>query len=329
MLFVSLYYPFLIAPSVFSNVYLSSVLWSMLCVSVLSILDCPFCFLWSMLFVSLYYPFLIALLFSLTFICPVSCDQCYLCLCIIHSWLPLLFSNVYLSSVVWSMMFVSLYYPFLIAPSVFSNVYLSSVLWSMLFVSLYYPFLIALLFSLTFICPVSCDQCCLCLCIIHSWLPLLFSNVYLSSVVWSMMFVSLYYPFLIAPSVFSNVYLSSVLWSMLFVSLYYPFLIAPSVSCDQCCVCLCIIHSWLPLLFLVINVVCVSVLSIPDCPFRFLWSMLFVSLYYPFLIAPSVSCDQCCLCLCIIHSWLPLLFLVINVVCVSVLSIPDCPFCFL
>jgi hypothetical protein len=118
---------------------------------------------------------------------------------------------------------------FLIAPSVFSNVYLSSVLWSMLFVSLYYPFLIA---------------------------PSVFSNFYLSSVLWSMhwsqdtgqinvrenrrgnqewiihcpfcflwwmLFVSLYYPFLIAPSVFSNVYLSSVLWWMLFVSLYYPF----------------------------------------------------------------------------------------------------------
>jgi hypothetical protein len=101
------------------------------------------------------------------------------------------------------------------------------------------------------------------------------------------------------------------------------------------------------------NVVCVSVLTILDCPFGFLLllfvmclvcPMLSVSLYWPFLIAPSVfsyvyfSCVlyiQCCLCFCIDHSWLPLRFSLTfichvscmsNVVCVSVLTILYCPF---
>jgi hypothetical protein len=96
---------------------------------------------------------------------------------------------------------------------------------------------------------------------------------------------------------------------MLPVSLDCPFLIAPSVSSAQCCLCLCllIVHSWVPFLCLVPNVACVSGLSI--------------------LIAPSVSSAQCCPCLWIFHSWVPLLCLVPNVACDSGLSILDCPFC--
>jgi hypothetical protein len=136
----------------------------------------------------------------------------------------------------------------------------------MLPVSLDCPFLIALRFSLTFTCHVSCVSKMLPVSlycpslIVHS----VFSSIYLLQtvlcLVCPMLSVSLYWPFLIAPSVFSNVYLSCVLYV-------------------QCCLCLCIVHSWLPLLFFLTfichvscmsNVVCVSVLTILDCPFGFL-----------------------------------------------------------
>ena len=136
----------------------------------------------------------------------------------------------------------------------------------MLPVSLDCPFLIALRFSLTFTCHVSCVSKMLPVSlycpslIVHS----VFSSIYLLQtvlcLVCPMLSVSLYWPFLIAPSVFSNVYLSCVLYV-------------------QCCLCLCIDHSWVSIRFSLTFtchvscmsiVVCVSVLTILDCPFGFL-----------------------------------------------------------
>jgi hypothetical protein len=94
---VSLDCPFLIAPSVFSNVYFHPV--GVTSVSGLSILDCTFGFLYR--------------LFS-------SC-RCYKCLWIVHSWLHLRFSLTFIF--ILPVLQVSLDGPFLIAPSVFSNVY--------------------------------------------------------------------------------------------------------------------------------------------------------------------------------------------------------------
>jgi hypothetical protein len=129
MLSVSLVCPFLIAPSVFSNVYLFGLSSS----SVLCTKCCQF--LW---FVHSWLP----LRFSLTFICLVCLRQV--------SCVP----NVVSFSVC----------PFLIAPSVFSNVYLfglssSSVLCTkccqfLWFVHSWLP----LRFSLTFICLVCLRQ---------------------------------------------------------------------------------------------------------------------------------------------------------------------------
>ena len=135
---------------------------------------------------------------------------------------------------VWPMLCVFLDCLFLITPSVFSNVYLSCVL---------------------------CDQCCVCLWIVYSWIPLQFSLTLIcpvSCVTNVVLFLDCL--FLITPSVFSNVYLSCVL-------------------CDQCCVCFWIVYSWLPhrfsLTFIcpvscVTDVVYVSGLSILDYPFSFL-----------------------------------------------------------
>jgi hypothetical protein len=83
---------------------------------------------------------------------------------------------------------------------------------------------------------------------------------------------------------------------MLSTSLDCPYLISlRSVSCSQCCLCLCIVHTWLLfVLCLAPNVVYVSGLSILDCSsFCVLLPMLSTSLDCPYLIAPrsSVSCS--------------------------------------
>jgi hypothetical protein len=151
---------------------------------------------------------------------------------------------------------------FLITPSVFSNVYLSCVLWPMLSVSLDCSFLIThSVFSNVYLSCVLCDQCCQCLWIVHSWLPLQFSLTFICPVSCVTNVVSISGLFILYySSVFCNVFLSCVL-------------------CDQCCVCFWIVYSWLPLQFsltficrvsCVTNVVCVSGLSILDYPFSFL-----------------------------------------------------------
>ena len=80
------------------------------------------------------------------------------------------------------------------------------------------------------------------------------------NLVYPMLPFSLYCPFLIVPSVFSSIYLSCVL-------------------CTQCCHCLRIVHSSLPLRFSLTfiplvsckpNVAIASVLFILDCLFVFL-----------------------------------------------------------
>jgi hypothetical protein len=186
----------------------------------------------------------------------------------------------------------------------------------MLPVSLYCPFLIApSVFSNVYLSCVLCTLCCHFLWIVHFWLPLRYSLTFICPCfVYPMLPVSLYCPFLIVPSVFSNVYLSCVL-------------------CTLCCQFLWIVHFWLPLRY--------SLTFICPC---FVYPMLPVSLYCPFLIAPSVfsnvylSCVLCTLCcqfLWIVHFWLSLrysLTFICPVSCVSyvasfsVLSIFDCPF---
>ena len=166
-----------------------------------------------------------------------------------------------------------------------------------------------------------------------------------------MLYVSLDCPLLVFSSVVSNVYLLSL----------------SCVLCIQCCMCLWIVHYWLPLQFsltftcclcpvsCVSNVVCVSGLSIIGSPsvvsnvyllsLSCVLCMLYVSLDCPLLVFSSVVsnvylsslscvlCIQCCMCLWIVHYWLPLRFsltftcclcpvsCVLNVVCVSGLSI--------
>jgi hypothetical protein len=192
---------FLIAPLVFSDVYLSCVLCT-LCCQILCIV-----YFW------------LPLWYSLTFICPVS-------------WVPYAtsFSGLYIFDcpfgILWRLFVLCLMYPmlpvsldclFLIAPLVFSDVYLSCVLCTLCcqFFWIVY-FWLPLWYSLTFICPVS-------------WEPyaVSFSGLYicdcLFGILWRLFVlyhvypilpVSLDCPFVIAPLVFSHVYLSCVLCNL-------------------------------------------------------------------------------------------------------------------
>ena len=139
MVTVSLDCPFVIAPSVFSSIYLSCVLCTLCCQ-----------FLWI-------FHFCLSLRYSLTFICPVSCVPYVTSFSGLYFFIaPSVFSNIGLSCVLCTLLPVSLGCTFLlplrysltficpvscvpyvasfsglsffIAPSVFSNIYLSCVL---------------------------------------------------------------------------------------------------------------------------------------------------------------------------------------------------------
>jgi hypothetical protein len=205
---VSLDCLFSIAPSVFSNVYLSCVPYVTSFFG-LSIFDCPFGILYRLFILcTLCYQFLWIVLFD----CPfgilyrlfILCTLCYQFLWIVYFRLPLRYSLTFIYLVYpmlpvsldcpfwlplrYSLSFIYLVYPMLpvsldclfsIAPSVFSNV-----------IYLVYPML-----------PVSLDC--------PFWLPLRYSLTFIY-LVYPMSPVSLNCLFLIAPSVFSNVYLYTI-----------------------------------------------------------------------------------------------------------------------
>jgi hypothetical protein len=141
MLPVSLACPFFVAPSVFSNVYLSCVL-------------CVQCYQFHWLFYSS-----LLLQFSLTCICPVSCVSnvtSFSGLSILRCPFSFL-SRLFVLCLVCPMLPVSLACPFFVAPSIFSNVYLSCVLCVQCYQFLWLVHSsLSLQYSLTFICPVSC-----------------------------------------------------------------------------------------------------------------------------------------------------------------------------
>ena len=143
---------FFIAPSVFSNIYLSCVLCTLCCQ-----------FLWIGLTFLLYplldCPFSLPLRYSSTFICHVSCVPyvaSFFKLSIFDCPFGIL-SHLFVLCLVYPMVTVSLDCPFVIAPSVFSSIYLSCVLCTLCCQFLWiFHFCLSLRYSLTFICPVSC-----------------------------------------------------------------------------------------------------------------------------------------------------------------------------
>ena len=242
---MSVDWPFLIDPLIFSHVYLSCVLCPKCCQCLW--IDHSWLTLW----------------FSLTFICLVSCvlNVVIVCGLTILDW-PFVFSHVYLSCVlnVANVCRLSILdWPF----DFLSRLFVLCLVFSMLSMSVDCPFLIdPLIFSHVYLSCVLCPKCCQCLWIVHSWLTLWFSLTFicLVSCVLNVAKMSVDCPFLIDPLIFSHVYLSCVL-------------------CPKCCQCLWIVHSWLTLWFsltficlvsCVLNVANVCGLSILYWPFDFL-----------------------------------------------------------
>ena len=131
---------YLIAPSVFSNIYLSCVL-------------CPLCcqFLW---IVYMWLPSI----FSNVYLSCVLCTLCCQFLWIVYLCLPLRFSLTFICPMS-CVHYVASFYGLYICDCPFgiSNVYLSCVLCTLCCQFLWTVYLwLPLRYSLTFICPVSC-----------------------------------------------------------------------------------------------------------------------------------------------------------------------------
>ena len=119
-------------------------------------------------------------------------------------------------------------------------------------------------------CPVFCVyRCCQCLCVVHSWLSLLFTLVFILSCV---LCIQCCQCLCVVPSVYSSVYfVLCLVYPMLSVSLCCSFLIVPSVYSSVYFV-LCLVYPLLFTLVFILSFVCygvdsVSVLFILDCPF--------------------------------------------------------------
>ena len=329
MLSVSLDCPCVIAPLIFSNVYLSYVFCT-LCCQILWIVHFwlpPWYYLTFIFPVSCVpyvasfsglYIFDFPLVFSNVYLSCVWCTLCCQFLWIIHVWLPLWYSLTFIVlCLVYPMLSDSLDCPFLIAPLVFSDVYLSCVLCTLCcqFLWIVY-FWLPLWYSLTFICPVSCvpyiasfSGLYICDCPFGILLRL-----FVLCFLYPMLSISLDCIFLIVPLVFSNVYLSCVL-------------------CTLCCQLLLIVYFWLPLWYslkFICPVSCVpyvasfSGLYIFGCPFGILWLLFVLCLVYTmlsdsldciFFIAPLVFSNVYCSVSCVPY-----------VTSFSGLYIFDCPF---
>jgi hypothetical protein len=171
---------------------------------------------------------------------------------------------------------------------------------------------------------VLCTLCCQCLRIVHFWLHLVYSLMFVVldlCPVYPMLPVFQDCPFLIAPCVFSNVccpwlvscvpYVTSFSGSSISdcsFGIIYCLLSSTCVLCTLCCQCLRIVHFWLLLVYSLMFV------FLDLCP---VYPMLPVSQDCPFLIACSVFSNVCCprLVSCVPY-----------VTSVSGLSISDCLF---
>ena len=301
MLSDSLDCPFVIAPLVFSDVYLSCVLCT-LCCQILWIVH-----LW------------LPLWYSLTFICPVyfvpyvvSFSGLYIFDCPFD-----ILWRLFVLCLVYPLLPVSLDCPFLNAPLVFTDVYLSCVLCTLCchflwIVYFYCPF--GILWRLFVLClvypmlPVSLD----CIFLIA---PLVFSNVYLSCVLCTLC--------------------CQFLWIMYFwLPLWYSLtFILSSVSCTLCCQFLWMVYLWLPFWYsLTFIVLCLVYPTLPvsmDCPF------VIAPLVFSDVYLSCVLCTLCCQFLWIVYFWLPLWYSLTFICLVSYVpyvvrfsgfSICDCPF---
>ena len=190
---------FFIAPSVFSNIYLSCVL---------CILCCQF--LW---IVHFYCPF--GILF--TFICPVS----YVSYVASFSGLsifiaPSVFSNIYLSCVLCILCcqflwLVHFYCPF----GILLHLFVLCLVYPMLPISLDCPCVLPLRYSLTFVCSVSCVPYVASFSRLPLFIALWYSLTFICSVS-GVPYVANFsrLPLCIAPSVFSNICLFCVLYTL-------------------------------------------------------------------------------------------------------------------
>ena len=299
--------------------------------------DCPFGIFWSLCYLSIQLRLLIAPL--------VSFGHCVICPSIYNLWLLLCYLLVIVLSVppftasdcpcgiFWSLCYLSLQLQLLIAPlisfghcvirpSIYSFwlplwyllvIVLSvppvtasdcpfDILWSLCYPSLHLQLLIAPL--------ISFGHCVICTSIYSFWLPLWYLLVNVLSVP----------PFTASDCPFD------IFWSLCYLSLHLQLLIAPLVSFGHCVICTSIYSFWLPIWYILVIVLSVPPVTASDCPFDILWSLCYPSLHLQLLIAPLISFGHCVICTSIYSFWLPLWYLLVNVLSVPPFTASDCPF---
>ena len=120
------------------------------------------------------------------------------------------------------------------------------------------------------------------------------------------------------------------LWPLCCLSFDLWILIAPVLSIVDCVVCPSSISGfWLPLCYLLVIVLSVHLrFTDSDCPYGSYWPLCCLSFLESWiLIAPMVSIGQCVVCPSSIYGfWLPLLYLLANVLSVLRFTDSDCPY---
>ena len=206
-----------------------------------------------------------------------------------------------------------------------------------------------LLFTALITLLVSFDHCIVCPSIYVFWLPLW----YLLTIVLSVLrFTASDYPFgifwplhclsfdlrllitplvsfdhcIVCPSIYGFWLPHGIFWPLYCLSFYLRLLITPLVSFDHCIVCPSIYGFWLPLWYLLTIVLCVLLFTSSDYPFGIFWPLYCLSFDLRLLITPLVSFDHCIVCPSIYGFWLPLWYLLTNVLSVLLFTSSDYPF---
>ena len=318
--------------------------------------DCPFDIFWSLCYLSIHLQLLIAPL--------ISFGHCVIGPSIYSFWLSLWYLLVIVLSVhpftasdcpfdiFWSLCYRSSSYSFwlplwyllvivLSVPPVTASDCPFGIFWSLCYLSLQLQLLIAPL--------ISFGHCVIGPSSYGFWLPLWYLFVIVLSVppftasdcpfgiFWSLCYRPSSYSFwlplwyllvivLYAPPFTASGCPFDIFWSLCYLSLHLQLLIAPLVSFCHCVICASIYSFWLPLCYLLVNVLSVPPFTASDCPFEIVWSLCYLSIQLQFLNAPLISFGYCVIRPSIYSFWLPPWYLFIIVLSVHPVTVSECPF---
>jgi hypothetical protein len=240
-----------------------------------------------------YYPFgicwpLYCLSFALRLLITllIYLGHCIVCPLNYGFWLPLWYMLTNVLSVLWIM---APDYPF-------------GICWPLYCLSFELRLLITLLiyFGHCIVCPLNYGF----------WLPLWYILTNVLSVLWIM---APYYPF-------------GICWPLYCLSFALRLLITLLIYLGHCIVCPLNYGFWLPLWYMLTNVLSVLWIMAPDYPFGICWPLYCLSFELRLLITLLIYFGHCIVCPLNYGFWLPLWYILTNVLSVLWIMAPDYPF---